>query len=459
MSTSLYSLLIRLLTRPAANRWGARPNARSKAVLLVLPLLLYALGGASGAEESRRPVRDVIGAAWTFAVHFKGEADLEVMPERVSCSLQPGTGRALIANGKPDSEASAAFGRAIAALRALAPLGYPLPNDPLSGLDVTLTFGKGDLPHQGAGQGLAYAVAAYSVLTSTLLLGDVALAGTIDEAGNVGAIESVDLLVQSAAQHPLSTLILPAQNQPDLDLLPKELRLKVRVVLVQNLHQALFYSLGRWGPQGQTYLYLLEVYRRAAYCLDLGDFAHANYFFRELAARLPEDTSFPLWLGTVEERRAEAQEKGLLAEALTFLSSGDVAAARKKIEAALQARPGSSAAKEALKHLIAVENDPQPPEVSVSVEDGQEFAPQQEVIVRASDNYGVARVAIYIDDEPVASADIVPFRATLDTSGLVAGTHLLKIEVSDISGNVTKRESHFLVGSPVFPEASIPLAP
>lgn len=424
------------------------PRLRGKSLFLLAALLLCASGHSALSQEFTRPARDAIGTAWTFSIHFKGEQDLEVIPERVRCSLQAGSGKAFIANGKPDEEASDAFGAAVASLQNLAPLGYPLPSESLSGLDITLTYGKGEFPHLGAGQSLAQAVAAYSILTSTPVLGDVALAGTVDEAGKIGAIESVDLLVQSAAQHPLSTIILPAENQPQIDLLPKELRLKIRVVLVQNLHQALFYALGPWGPQGQTYLYLLEVYRRAVNCLSLGDFAHADYFFKELALRLPEDTSFPLWFAAVEEKRAESEEKALLGEASALLTAGDLPGARKKIEQALQARPDSQAVKQVFERLVAMENDSQPPQVSASVQDGQEFAPQQEIVVRATDNYGITQVSISIDGEQVAYGNSVPFSATIDTVGLTPGSHVLKIQVADPAGNVSALQSAFVVPTP-----------
>jgi len=444
MSASIHWLPRAVFRLPARNcrcRWAMLlPGA----LLLWLALLFSALPDTVSAQGAAA-VKDIVGSVWTFALHFKAEEEAEALPEHINCSLKVGSGKALIANGSPDSDATAAFGNAIASLRTLPALGYPLTGDPLAGLDITLTFAKGNLPHLGGGQGLAYAVAAYSALTSAPALGDVALAGTLDAAGNVGPIESADLLVKAAADKPLSTVILPAQNQADVELLPKEVKLKVRIVLVQNLHQALFYSLGRWGPQGQSYLYLQEVYRRAVNYLWAGDFDHAVYFFRELQARLPEDTSFALWLSTLEERRAEAQSKKLVDEALHLLYSGDLAGARGKIEAAMAVKPDSPEAKEALARLVAVEQDPQPPQLSVNVEEGQRFAAQQEVVVRATDNYGIAKVAVSVDGELVASGNSVPLTTVLDTTSLAAGSHSLRVEVTDISGNMSKIERSFSV--------------
>jgi len=415
---------------------------------LLLAFSFLASATAVHAQASRPYLKDKIAAVWTFAIHFKEQQDIEALPEQVSCAVAPGSGKALIANGKPDQDATLAFGKAIAALRSLVPLNYPIPQDPLSGLDITLSFEKADLPHLGAGQSLAYAVAAYSALTSTPLLSDVALAGAIDEAGNVGPVEAVDLLVQSAVQKSLSTIILPAQNQPEIDQLSKDLKLKIRIVLVNNLHQALFYSLGHWGPQGQTYLYLLQVYRYALYFLALKDFPHATYFFHELAARLPEDTSFPLWLATVEEQRASAEANELVAQGLALLSSGDLDAARQKIEAALKSQPDSTAAKDAFARLVAVEQDSEPPQVKLVTPESNVFSPQQEVKVYASDNFGIKSVTIYIDGEAICSGNTVPFRPTLDTTALSPGTHLLRVEVTDISGNVSREDRPFYAGSP-----------
>ena len=92
--------------------------------------------------------------------------------------------------------------------------------------------------------------------------------------------------------------------------------------------------------------------------------------------------------------------------------------------------------------------------MSTNIEEGQEFAPQQEVVVRATDNYGVDRITIYVDNERVIDSDSAPCRATLDTTALPVGIHLMRIEVADIAGNVTKRDYHFQLGSTSAPTSS-----
>ncbi len=92
------------------------------------------------------------------------------------------------------------------------------------------------------------ASAVVSALSGRGVRGDIAMTGEITLRGRVLPIGGVKEKVLGAVRSGISKIILPKQNEPDLDDLPKEVRDKIEIFLVQELGEVLALTL-----RGATY--------------------------------------------------------------------------------------------------------------------------------------------------------------------------------------------------------------
>ena len=109
--------------------------------------------------------------------------------------------------------------------------------------DLHIHVPAGAIPKDGPSAGVTMATAIVSALSGRAARHDVAMTGEITLRGRVLPIGGVKEKVLGAVRSGISAIILPKDNEPDLEDLPKEVRDTLEVFLVQDLGEVLALTL------------------------------------------------------------------------------------------------------------------------------------------------------------------------------------------------------------------------
>jgi ATP-dependent Lon protease len=109
--------------------------------------------------------------------------------------------------------------------------------------DIHIHVPAGAIPKDGPSAGVTMASAVVSALSGRPVRHDIAMTGEITLRGRVLPIGGVKEKVLGAVRAGINRIILPKENEPDLEDLPKEVRDKVEVYLVQELGEVLALTL------------------------------------------------------------------------------------------------------------------------------------------------------------------------------------------------------------------------
>ncbi|MEO8199833.1 MAG: endopeptidase La [Gemmatimonadota bacterium] len=109
--------------------------------------------------------------------------------------------------------------------------------------DLHIHVPAGAIPKEGPSAGVAMASALVSALSGRPVRHDIAMTGEITLRGRVLPIGGVKEKVLGAVRAGITKVLLPKDNEADLEDLPKEVRDKVEVHLVQELGEALAVTL------------------------------------------------------------------------------------------------------------------------------------------------------------------------------------------------------------------------
>ncbi len=113
--------------------------------------------------------------------------------------------------------------------------------------DVHLHVPAGAVPKDGPSAGIAMATAIASLIRATPVADDVAMTGEITLTGQVLPIGGVREKVLAAQRAGLGRVILPRENEHDLDELPPETRAALRFVLVDSIEDVFGAAFSRNG--------------------------------------------------------------------------------------------------------------------------------------------------------------------------------------------------------------------
>jgi ATP-dependent Lon protease len=109
--------------------------------------------------------------------------------------------------------------------------------------DIHIHVPAGAIPKDGPSAGVTMASAVVSALSGRLVRHDIAMTGEITLRGRVLPIGGVKEKVLGAVRAGINKIILPKENEPDLEDLPREVRDKIEVSLVQELGEVLAFTL------------------------------------------------------------------------------------------------------------------------------------------------------------------------------------------------------------------------
>jgi ATP-dependent Lon protease len=109
--------------------------------------------------------------------------------------------------------------------------------------DIHIHVPAGAIPKDGPSAGVTMASAVVSTLSGRPVRHDIAMTGEITLRGRVLPIGGVKEKVLGAVRAGIGRIILPKENEPDLEDLPKEVREKIEVYLVQELGEVLALTL------------------------------------------------------------------------------------------------------------------------------------------------------------------------------------------------------------------------
>ncbi|MCU0305249.1 MAG: endopeptidase La [Thermoanaerobaculales bacterium] len=158
----------------------------------------------------------------------------------VEASPMPGKGNLVLTGQlgevmKESAQAAWTYAKAHAADLFIDPKGFEQ--------DVHVHVPAGAIPKDGPSAGITMATALVSALSGRPARNDVAMTGEITLSGRVLPIGGVKEKVLGAVRAGISTIVLPKDNEADLDDLPEEIRRDLTIHLVGELGEALAHTL------------------------------------------------------------------------------------------------------------------------------------------------------------------------------------------------------------------------
>ena len=118
--------------------------------------------------------------------------------------------------------------------------------------DIHVHFPEGAVPKDGPSAGVTVCTALVSALTGTPVRRDVAMTGEISIRGRVLPIGGLKEKTMAALRHGVHTVIIPAQNERDLELIDQTVRKSLNFITAQTVDTVLEAALVRTGTVAHT---------------------------------------------------------------------------------------------------------------------------------------------------------------------------------------------------------------
>ena len=184
--------------------------------------------GTPRSTQDKIPEKDLVGVvnglAWT-------EAGGEILP--VEVGVMDGSGK-LELTGNLGEVMQESCKAAMSCLRQrAAELG--IPTDFYKTKDIHIHFPEGAVPKDGPSAGIAITTALLSALTDRPVRHDVAMTGEVTLRGRVMPIGGLREKTMGALRAGIRTVILPKENEKDLDEIDPNVRAKLRFVPVETV--------------------------------------------------------------------------------------------------------------------------------------------------------------------------------------------------------------------------------
>lgn len=125
---------------------------------------------------------------------------------------------------------------------------FDIPEDFNSTTDIHVHVPAGAIPKDGPSAGVTMATALVSALTKIPVRKEVAMTGEITLRGKVLPIGGLKEKILAAARLGVTTVVIPVQNQKDLEDVPKTILKKLRIVPASNIDEVLAVALEAYPP-------------------------------------------------------------------------------------------------------------------------------------------------------------------------------------------------------------------
>ena len=185
----------------------------------------------------------VTGLAWTSVGGETLDGDVNVMDGSGKLELTGNLGDVM----KESAHAALSYIRANAAK-----LGIPA--DIYKTKDIHVHFPEGAVPKDGPSAGVTVCTALVSALTGVTVRRDVAMTGEISLRGRVMAIGGLKEKTMAALRHGISTVIIPKDNERDLEEIDQTVRRALNFVVASHIDTVLDAALNRRSEISATIL-------------------------------------------------------------------------------------------------------------------------------------------------------------------------------------------------------------
>ena len=176
----------------------------------------------------------VTGLAWTSVGGETLEVEVNVMDGTGKLELTGNLGDVM----KESAHAALSYIRANAQQLGIDPNFYKTK-------DIHVHFPEGAIPKDGPSAGIAVCTAMVSALTGISVRRDVAMTGEISIRGRVLPIGGLKEKTMAALRHGIRTVIIPKDNEKDLEQIDQTVRNALNFVVVQNVDVVLNTALNR----------------------------------------------------------------------------------------------------------------------------------------------------------------------------------------------------------------------
>jgi ATP-dependent Lon protease len=118
-------------------------------------------------------------------------------------------------------------------------------------MDIHIHLPEGAVPKDGPSAGISMATAVISALSSIPVYSNVAMTGEITLRGRALAVGGIKEKVLAAHRAGITKVLLPKENESDLDEIPLNVKKQVEFVLVEHMDEVLEHALVRNGEQNE----------------------------------------------------------------------------------------------------------------------------------------------------------------------------------------------------------------
>jgi len=154
----------------------------------------------------------------------------------IEIALYPGAGK-IILTGKLGEVMKESAQTAFSFIRANASLFDVKYKDFYKDFDVHIHFPEGAIPKDGPSAGIAITCGILSALTKTPMLSNVAMTGEVTLTGKVLPIGGLREKTLAAARHKKNIVIVPKENEKDLEDLPRIVKENIEFKLVKRVEE------------------------------------------------------------------------------------------------------------------------------------------------------------------------------------------------------------------------------